>query len=161
MGHIVAAVPEDRQAILALYKTQLGRPFCPWTEQYPTEENITDDLERDALFVMKNDSGEIIAAISVDDDPAVDTLPQWHAECKPGGELARLAVMPEMQNQGIAKQMILFMKDVLSKRGYKGVHFLVNSQNTKALRSYAPLGFQIVGECDMYDQHFLMYETGL
>ena len=61
---IVAATEADTEEILCLYKAQLGQEFCPWDEHYPERENIAFDLERDALFVMKNEKDEIIAAIS-------------------------------------------------------------------------------------------------
>ena len=61
---IVAATEADTEEILRLYKAQLGQEFCPWDEHYPERENIAFDLERDALFVMKNEKDEIIAAIS-------------------------------------------------------------------------------------------------
>lgn len=44
---------------------------------------------------------------------------------------------------------------------YLSVHFLVNKYNTKAIRSYDALDFQIVRECDLYDQPYLCYEKAL
>ena len=37
------------------------------------EETIEFDPSRDALFVMKNDAGELIATISIDEDQEVDS----------------------------------------------------------------------------------------
>ena len=54
-----------------------------------------------------------------------------------------------------------FIMEELSRRGYRSIHLLVNSRNVKALRSYAVFRFDTVGECDMYDQHFLCYEKNL
>ena len=96
---------EDRAEILALYRAQIGREFCPWTEHYPSDEEITFDLSRDALFVMREE-GRIIAAVSLEEDPQVDALPCWTPELQPGGEIARVAVHPDFQNQGIARQMV-------------------------------------------------------
>ena len=33
-------VKSDKKEILALYRAQLGMPFCCWTEDYPSEEEI-------------------------------------------------------------------------------------------------------------------------
>ena len=96
---IVAATEADTEAILRLYKAQLGQEFCPWDEHYPERENIAFDLERDALFVMKNEKDEIIAAISLDEDPDVEALTCWNSQLQPGGELSRLAVRRDYQNQ--------------------------------------------------------------
>jgi ribosomal protein S18 acetylase RimI-like enzyme len=151
---------EDRAEILALYRAQIGREFCPWTEHYPTDEEITFDLSRDALFVMREE-GRIIAAVSLEEDPQVDALPCWTPELQPGGEIARVAVHPDFQNQGIARQMVQFGLDRLKERGYRSFHGIVNRLNEKALRSYAVFGFRKMGECEMYEQSFYCYELKL
>lgn len=53
MNYIMHGTASEKEEILALYKSQLGREFCPWTEFYPTEKEIDFDLSRDSLFVMK------------------------------------------------------------------------------------------------------------
>ena len=157
---IIKASEKDRKEILALYDAQKGREFCPWTEGYPSDETISFDLSRDALFIMKED-GIIKAAISLEEDEDVDRLPCWDKNIYPEGELARLAVLPGEQNKGLGRIMLQFGMDELKLRGYRGIHFLVNRYNTKALRSYEPFGFSMVGECHMYDQDFLCYEKEL
>lgn len=92
MRKIVAATEENKEEILKLYKIQLGREFCPWDDSYPGMKEIEFDLGRESLFVMidgqeinadavrKED--RIIAAISIDDDPQVESLIagaiNWH-----------------------------------------------------------------------------------
>ncbi|MCR5418055.1 MAG: GNAT family N-acetyltransferase [Lachnospiraceae bacterium] len=154
------AKEEDRKEVLALYKMQLGREFCPWNDEYPGNETIDFDLERDSLFVME-DEGRIVAAISIEEDEDVDNLTCWSADLQPGGELARLAVLPSMQNRGIARQMLQHGMTVLKQRGFKSIHFLVNKCNEKAIRSYAVFGFHTVGECHMYEQDMYCYEKEL
>lgn len=104
MNYIMHGTASEKEEILALYKSQLGREFCPWTEFYPTEKEIDFDLSRDSLFVMKNKAGRIIAAISIDLDANVEALPCWSTSLQPGGELSRLAVTIDCQNQGIAQR---------------------------------------------------------
>lgn len=161
MRAIVQAEEKDKEEILRLYKTQLGREFCPWDETYPGEKEIEFDLSRDALFVMKDEKGKIIASISIDEDEAVEKLECWTPELQPGKELSRLAVDPDYQNHGLAREMLQYGMQILYSQGYKSVHFLVNRHNKKALRSYAALNFQTVGECELYDQPFLCYEKAL
>lgn len=155
------ATKADAAAILKLYKSQLGREFCPWTDRYPGENEIAFDLSRKALFVMENQSSEIVAAISIDEDPNVDKLPQWSKELLPGAELARLAVDVQYQNLGLAQKILRHTMEELKKRNYKSVHFLVNKHNKKALNSYKHLDFEKVGEVFLYDQPFLCYEKPL
>ena len=160
MRTIEHATESDKQEILNLYKIQLGREFCPWSEHYPTENEIDFDLSRDSLIVMRED-GKIIASISIDEDEAVNKLPYWTDALKPGGEVSRLAVLPEYQNQGIAREMIRATMDILKERGFKSIHFLVNRLNTKAMKSYAKLGFDKVGELEIFEQPMICYEKEL
>lgn len=157
---IVTAQPQDKAEILKLYKAQIGREFCPWTEEYPDEETIEFDLSRDSLFVLK-DGDRIVGAVSIDDDEEVNALGCWNKSLAPGGEIARIAVLPEYQNRGLARQMVRYAMKVLRQRGFRSIHFLVNRHNTKAIRSYAAFGFDVVGECHMFEQDFLCYEKEL
>jgi len=132
---IVLAEEKDKEEILALYKSQLGREYCPWNEYYPEVEEIDFDLSRDSLFVMK-EAERIVAAISIDDDDSVTSLPYWTKELQPGAELSRLAVDPKLQGQGIAKEMLSYGMDEIKRRGFKSIHFLVNRTNVKAMKCY-------------------------
>ena len=157
---IVPATEGDRAEILSLYKAQIGRENCPWTEDYPSSESIDFDLKRDALFVLKTD-GKIKAAISLEEDEDVDNLSCWDKTLAPEGEVARVAVLPEAQNKGLGRIMMQYAMDELKRRGYKGIHILVNKHNIKAIRCYEVFGFNTVGECHMYEQDFLCYERKL
>ncbi|MBQ5933183.1 MAG: GNAT family N-acetyltransferase [Lachnospiraceae bacterium] len=157
---IVPATENDKAEILSLYKAQIGRENCPWTEDYPSSESIDFDLKRDALFVLKTD-GKIKAAISLEEDEDVDNLSCWDKTLSPEGEVGRVAVLPEAQNKGLGKIMMQYAMDELKRRGYKGIHILVNKHNIKAIRCYEVFGFNTVGECHMYEQDFLCYERKL
>ena len=157
---IVMASAEDREELLLLYKAQLGRSFCPWDEDYPSYATIDWDLSRDELFVLKR-NGRILAAVSLAEDTELDELSCWDRALMPEGELARLAVLPEEQNRGLGRVMLRFGMEELKRRGCRGVRFLVNRTNAKAIASYAPFGFRVVGECRMHEQDLLCYEKAL
>ena len=160
MHEICLASPADKDKILALYRTMLYGP-ADWNENYPNEETIEFDMSRDALFVMKNDSDEVIAAISIDKDDEVDALSCWDKSLAPSGEFSRICVRKDMQNQGIARQMILHVFDVMKKDGKKGAHILVKTGHETALALYGKLGFKIVGECFMIGKDFICMEVKL
>ena len=65
------------------------------------------------------------------------------------------------QHEGMAREMLKYGMQELKKRGYQSVHFLVNKENKKALRSYAVFQFPVVGECEMFGQPFFCYESKL
>ncbi len=160
MHEICLASSADKDNILALYKTMLYGP-ADWDEDYPNEETIEFDMSRDALFVIKNDDDEVIAAISIDKDNEVDSLPYWDKSLAPSGEFSRICVRKDMQNQGIARQMILHVFDVMRKDGKKGAHILVKTGHEAALALYGKLGFKTVGECFMYGKDFICMEVKL
>lgn len=154
---IVHATETDKEKVLSLYRTMLYGPAA-WNENYPSEETIDFDLSRDALYVMKNETGEILAAISIDEDEEVTNLPCWSEETMPCRELARLCVREDMQNQGIGKAMMRHMFQVLKEQGNKGVHILVKTGHVVALDAYEKLGFQIVGSCQLFEKDFVCME---
>ena len=160
MHEICLASSADKDKILALYKTMLYGP-AEWDEDYPNEETIGFDMSRDALFVMKNDDDEVIAAISIDKDNEVDSLPYWDKSLAPSGEFSRICVRKDMQSQGIARRMILHVFDVMRKDGKKGAHILVKTGHEAALALYGKLGFKTVGECFMYGKDFICMEVKL
>lgn len=160
MNTIKKATEADRNDILKLYRTRLYGP-ADWNEYYPNEETIEFDLSRDALFVMKNDAGELIATISIDEDEEVDSLTVWDENIAPAGELARLCVREDMQNQGVAKEMMRYAFDALKEQGKKGVHILVRKGHAGAIACYTALGFQQVGECSLFEKEFICMERKL
>lgn len=160
MNRIYTAKREDKDEILALYKTFLYGA-ADWNEYYPNEDTIEFDLSRNALFVMKNDDGEIIAAISIDEDEDIDNLPCWDKELIPSAELSRLCVRKDMQNQGIAKDMMRFVFKILRKEGKKSIHILVKTGHEAALSAYRAIGFKAVGECKLFNKDFICMEIKL
>lgn len=155
------AMEIDINEISALYSAAIGTDGCTWSLDYPNSEITKGDYERGDLFCIKTEKGEIVGAISVDDDKEVEGLSCWSKELEPAAELARLVVKREFQNKGIARMLLAGAMDVLRERGYQGVHFLVSPGNEKALRSYAKLQFTHCGDCDLYNHHWYCYEKTL
>lgn len=159
--HFMRARGREKEKILQLYQSQVGSPCCPWDDDYPSMYEIESDLSRGDLYVLKDENGELIASISIDREEEIEELTCWSKNLQPAASLSRLAVAKDLQNQGIARQMMQHAMGVLRKRGYKSVHFLVNRKNEKAIRSYAHMEFHVVGECQLFEQDFLCYEKEL
>ncbi len=148
----------DEEAVMGMYRAMIGTDGCTWNLDYPNPEDFQSDVADERLFCLKDERGELIAVISIDKDPLVDALPVWMKTDAPSGELARLAVRIDYQNQGIARQMILAAMEVLRLRGYKSARYLVSKTHTKALASYAKLAFTCVGESDVYGHEWYCYQ---
>ncbi len=156
---IQKAKDNQKDEILSLYRTMLGGA-ADWDEEYPSMDTIEFDMERDNLFVMME--GEtIIATISIDEDDEVKQLPNWSKELEPAGELSRLCVRQDKQNQGLARKMMTYAFEQLKERGCKGVHILVREGHVIALQSYSHMGYRQVGTCNLFDKTFGCYERVL
>ena len=156
-GTISAATVADKEEILALYRTMLYGA-ADWSEDYPNEETIDFDISRASLFAMRNEAGEIISVISIDQDEEVEALDCWDRALAPGGELSRLCVRKDMHNHGIAREMMKYAFEELKRRGKKSVHILVKTGHVVAFASYSKLGFKRVGECNLFGKDFVCME---
>ena len=152
------AAESDIEEITGLYEQAKGSKFCTWDENYPNTEITRGDLERAALFCMKTETGEIVGAISIDDDKEVEKLKCWSKTLKPSVEIARLVVKTEWQNKKIAPKMIEELLKIIADRGIKGAHYLVDKNHKKALAAYKSLNFTRVGESTLYDGNWWCYE---
>ena len=160
LRYIRPAVKEDTGKILELYHSMIGGA-AGWNEYYPGIDTIESDLSRNALFVMENEDGELLASISIDADEAVDSLKCWNQTLLPGAELARLCIRKEYQNKKLARMMMAYAMNVLRKQGKRSVHILVHEGHEVAMRAYMHLGYEKVGECSLYDMRFVCMERAL
>lgn len=152
------ASENDIEEITKLYEQAKCMEYCTWDEHYPNPEITKNDLERNALFCMKTDAGEIVGAVSIDDDKEVENLACWREDLKPGVEIARLVVKKEWQNQKVAPKMLRELLKIISDRKIKSAHYLVDKNHKKALAAYKTLNFKRVGESTLYDGNWWCYE---
>ena len=152
------ASKDDTEEITKLYEQAKGTEYCTWDEHYPNSEITADDLKRNALFCMKTETGEIVGAVSIDDDKEVEKLTCWSEALKPGVEVARLVVKEEWQNNKIAGKMLEELLMIIADRGFKSAHYLVDKNHKKALAAYKRLNFNCVGESTLYDGNWWCYE---
>lgn len=148
----------ERETVLAIYRSMIGTPGCTWTFEYPDDREIASDLARESLYCMRDREGTILGLISVDKDESVARLPFWSKEAKCPAELARLAVIQEYQNRGLARRLILSTMEILRQQGVDTVRYLVSPGNKKAISSYAKLDFKYRGKAFLYEQEWLLYE---
>lgn len=152
------AVSEDADEIMELYKSMIGKDGCTWSEEYPTEETLFNDIDRKNQFCLKDDNGCIIAVISIDEDEMVRELAVWSSKYRNAGELARLAVCEKYQNKGVAKELIRCVRQEMRNRGYDGIHFLASKTNPAALACYKNLDVEITGDAYLYDTDWWCFE---
>lgn len=155
------AAENEIEEITKLYEQAKGSEYCTWDEHYPNIAITREDLKRNDLFCMKTETGEIVGAISIDDDKEVESLSCWSDKLKPSVEIARLVVKEEWQNKKIAAAMLEELLKIIADRGIKGAHYLVDKNHKKALSAYKKLNFERLGESTLYDGNWWCYERNL
>ena len=155
--HIRMAGAADIKAVLAIYRSLVGTPGCTWGSDYPNIEDVTGDVNANALFVLCDAPGDILGAIAVCEDD-IGHLPCWNKQIKKPCLLARLGVRVQEQGKGRARQLMRFAEQEAEKRGCDGIRFLVSPHNPRALRLYDSLGYRSAGETRMFDIDWLCYE---
>ena len=59
------------------------------------------------------------------------------------GWLYRLAVMPQVRRQGIARQLVAFAEEIASSSGAIFLNAIVNRENESSLRTFCSVGWQV------------------
>ena len=158
---IELALPQDAEAIYALYRSLIHDPYSVWDEEYPSLEIVSEDLERNDVLVLRLPDGGIGAAIVLEKDEEFDADVPWYPDVTRWCALGRLGVAHGLQGRGIARRMLTRAMEQARAEGYKAVRFLVGAHNVPALRSYAKLGFDVCGQTRMWDEDWLCYEKRL
>ena len=148
----------DAADIARLYQSVLGTPFCTWDESYPSNEQISADMDAGTLYVLRY-SGEIIGAISIAPQNELDHLVLW--ENSHAREIARVVISPRCQGKSLALRMVLAAEDILKNNGYQAVHLLAALQNTPACKTYLKAGYSKRGTVFMYGNYYYAMEKAL
>ena len=126
------AEKKDGEEIYALYHSLLDDPYGTWNEEYPSLECVQNDLEENIVYAMRDATGRIVSAI-----------------------------VDEQDIHGIARRMLAHAMEQAKERGCEAVRFLVATCNIPAQRSYAKLNYEVCGECEEWEGHWLCYEKRL
>jgi len=156
---IDAAREQDAQKILALYQSVLGGEYCVWNELYPGMEEIETDTANGRLFWML-DGRTPAGAVSILTENEMDDFDCWR---RPGRacEIARVVIAPAYQGRGLSKKLVEGAAARAKDRGYDVIHLSVAKGNTPAVQLYASMGFETVGEKDMYGNSYWLCEKAI
>lgn len=118
-----------------------------WDENYPTLENITQDIKTGNGYVFcKDDLVITYGVISFDGEPAYDQIEGKWSNNLPYMIVHRLAVADEMKRQGMAKRFMLQAEEVSREKGIFESRIDTNYDNLYMLRLIDSLGFNYCGE---------------
>lgn len=117
-----------------------------WDENYPDRLSIKNDLEKETLFVYRNENkiaGIIVLNEYQDEEYAqIDWLTN---DLSKNIIVHRLAVSPENQGQGIARKIMDFAEGFARKNNYDSIRLDTYSQNPRNQIFYAKRGYKNLG----------------
>ena len=145
---------DDIPEIVCIYHSLVGTPGCTWDMDYPSRETAESDYYCSSLYILKK-KDKIIAVASAG---AFDELGHLKWTPKNPCELARIGVIPSMQNQGIGTMILQNIINAVQEKGFDGIRMLVSETNPAALALYEKNGFVKCGEAFMFDIDFFCYE---
>ena len=151
----------DSHSIIAPNRYLIGTPGCPWHADYPTLENVQSDIRSNSLYLIEDETGEILAAASAVEETDLDAFEFWHPQVTNWYDLSRVGVCQSAQGRGLAQTLISAIIDGLSERDRidsAGLRLLVSLDNWSALALYKKLGFKQVGQCVAYGADWDCYE---
>ncbi|MBQ7886935.1 MAG: GNAT family N-acetyltransferase [Clostridia bacterium] len=161
---IERAKPQDAEAVYALYHSLIDTPYSTWSEDYPSRDLIDDDVLHGKTIVLRTQEGKLAAAIALlpgEEEPEFDEIAPWYPDVKRWAVPSRLGVAADQQGKGLAKRMLTAAMDYARSDGCEAVRFLVAKRNPIPQRAYAPLGFDVCGECELWGEHWLCYQKRL
>ena len=144
------AVHGDEQEVMDLYlavtKGMHKEGLYQWYEgEYPTPDMPAQDIAAGTLYVIRRE-GKILAAVTVDQeqDEQYASIP-WMFGVKPGC-FHRLGILPEGQGQGLGKQILQDVEDILRAQGCDSLRCDTLMENKRAIGLYTGRGMRLVGE---------------
>tara|TARA_R110000868_G_scaffold366212_1_gene629129 strand:- start:148 stop:648 length:501 start_codon:yes stop_codon:yes gene_type:complete len=117
-----------------------------WNEHYPSKTAFENDINRNELFVLEENS-KIIGTIVISTLMDHEYLPiKWLTPNQNNVYIHRLAVHPEYQGKGFAQKMMDYAEDYARKENYISVRLDTFSQNHRNQRFYEARGYQKLGD---------------
>ena len=128
----------------ACAKNMISQGIYQWNEHYPTATAFEKDLARDELYVLLDDTSEILIGsitISTLKDSEYDVI-DWLTNDGLNYYIHRLAVHPDYQGQGKAKKLMDFAESFVKQQKGLSVRLDTFSLNTRNQKFYEHRGYQ-------------------
>ncbi|UCG70273.1 MAG: GNAT family N-acetyltransferase [Thermoplasmata archaeon] len=107
-----------------------------WNEQYPQSDIFISDIEKDSLFIIKNEENIVgIIVLSEEQDEQYDQI-DWKDKFGKVLLVHRLAVHPKWQGKGIAQKLMDFGENYAKENGYSSIRLDTYSQNPRSLKLF-------------------------
>ena len=144
---------EDIATLIGICRAAAKTPGSTWNDKYPNAEDLTEDVQRGALFKIMADSetaGLLMLGeggeLSVLDDPSDGAAPF---------DFARFGVHPQYQGAGVGSCALALALDHAHGCGASCVRILVSPTNPAALAVYRKAGFETIRPVHLWERDYL------
>lgn len=157
----LSEIQEIMSMTRACAKKMISEGIFQWNEHYPNIEAFQNDIAREELFVQLEDD-TVVGCVTISSEKDEEYNPvSWLTEDGDQLYIHRLAVHPEFQHQGRAKQLMDFAEALAKKRKVISIRLDTFSVNKRNQRFYEARGYKKLE--DIYfpkqsDQPFHCYE---
>lgn len=126
------------------YMQSLG--FSHWSERYPTEAIYRLDISRGSQFVYL-EKEEVVGIVSFDTHhhEYFDKI-EWEKSNKTSFYVHRLAVAPQYQGKGIAKELMQFSELNAKSNNIDSIRLGAFKGYVQVVKFYEKLGYEVKGE---------------
>ena len=137
----ILEIPEILMLTQACAQDMISRGILQWNEHYPSAKVFTEDIKKDRLYVLEQDSKIIgIIALCTDIDEEYKAV-TWLTDHDHSLYVHRLAVHPDHQGKGNARKLMDFAEQHARVHGFSSIRLDTFSQNKRNQRFYEQRGY--------------------
>lgn len=143
------ATTTDIEAILELTKAcanhMISNGIFQWNEHYPNQATFENDVKRGELFVIEK-NGLIVGCIVISTIMDAEYIPiKWMTANTNNVYIHRLAVHPNQQGKGIARQLMDYAEELSKQNNFTSVRLDTFSLNLRNQKFYESRGYRQLG----------------
>lgn len=156
------AAVRDADEVFALLSGLIGVEGCTWTAEYPSREDVLDDIDNRSMYYLRDNIGAIAAVAfegTVKDKEYTSLFK--NSALRDHCDIAKIGVRRDLLHQGIGSYLLQRLIDNAKKLEYDGIRLLVSVDNAAALALYQKHGFSQLCEADFFGHHWFCYELAL
>lgn len=130
-----------------------------WQDSYPSEENLTADINAGNGYLLKNDGSVCgYGAVIFSGEPAYDKIDGEWLGSIPYVVVHRLAVNPALKGKGLATVFLQLVEKLALEKGFGSIRIDTNFDNAGMLCVVQKCGFTYCGKVRLPGGERLAFE---
>ena len=143
----IQMLPEVVSITKACAKHMVSKGIYQWNDSYPNADVFEQDIHSNSLYVLSDKLKTIVGCIVISkvmDEEYKEV--SWLTENDKNLYIHRLAVHPNKQGNGYARQLMTFAEEEAKKKQYNSIRLDTFSLNKRNNLFYKKRGYKQVGE---------------